>query len=316
MNAGTDAAGPAWEERIAAARGSPRPMAPDVTLLIPTLGRPIIAQCLGGLLAGTAWPAAVIVVDQGASPEIAGWLEDLRGLGIDARHEACPGRGRALGLNIGLRLVKTPFVVITDDDCVPDAPWLEGYARYLRAQPDTVFTGRVAAGGEERVLNVVTDTESATARRPSLHFDRLSGGNCGMAIAVLRKVGLFDEDPCMRFAEDGEWAYRALRAHVPITYVPDLVVAHLGWRDIAERLDQYQGYARSHAAFFGKHLRRGDLFIVLRAKVHFARAAVRWLRGVMRGDAELAANGRSYATQLVPGIIAGMKSRIEPPSLP
>jgi hypothetical protein len=304
-----------WAARVAGAQAAPRPIATDLTLVIPTLGRPILAESLGALLEGSAWPGAVIVVDQGPSAEIAGWLGDLRALGIDARHEPCKGRGRALGLNVGLRLVKTPFVVITDDDCLPDAGWIEGYARRLRADPATVFTGGVGAGGEERVLNTVTGQETVVTRRPGLHFDRLSGGNCGMAVEVLRHVGLFDEDPCMRYAEDGEWAYRALKAGVPIAYTPELLVTHVGWRALDERLDQYQGYARSHGAFFGKHLRRGDAFILLRAAVHWARAMRRWLRGIRRGDAELAANGRSYAAQLLPGIIAGMKSPQRPPSL-
>lgn len=307
--------GPGWAGRIAAAQSAPRPLARDLTLVIPTLGRPILAECLGAVLAGSQWPAAILVVNQGPAQEIAARLEEIRGLGIDARHEPCAGRGRALGLNAGLRLVTTRFVVITDDDCVPDAHWIEGYARRLAAHPATVFTGRVAAAGEERVLHTVTDSQPAIAHRRSLSFDRLSGGNCGMAMEVLRRVGLFDDDPCMRYAEDGEWAYRALKARVPIAYAPDLVVAHVGWRELDERLDQYRGYARSHGAFFGKHLRRGDLFIVLRAKVHLARALRRWLRGVLRGDAELAANGRSYALQLLPGMIAGMKSRLEAPSL-
>ena len=305
-----------WPAGLAAAQADPRTIARDLTLVIPTLGRPILAECLGALLEGRAWPGAVIVVNQGPSAEIAGWLSDLRTLGIDARHEPCAGRGRALGLNVGLRLVKTPFVVVTDDDCLPDAGWIEGYARRLQTDPGTVFTGRVDAGGEERVLNTVTGQETVVARRPGLHFDRLSGGNCGMAVAILRRVGLFDEDPCMRFAEDGEWAYRALKAGAPIAYAPELVVTHVGWRALDERLDQYQGYARSHGAFFGKHLRRGDAFILLRAAVHWARAMRRWLRGISRGDAELAANGRSYTAQLLPGIIAGIKSPQRPPSLP
>lgn len=305
-----------WAARIHAARATPRPLAEDLTLVIPTLGRPILAHCLGALLAGDAWPGAIIIVDQGKSAQIKNWLAEVRTLGIDARHEPCNGRGRARGLNAGLRLVRTRFVVITDDDCMPDAGWISGYARRLRTDPGTVFTGRVEAGGEERVLHTVTDEVPVVTQRPGLSFDRLSGGNCGMALDVLRRVGLFDEDPCMRFAEDGEWAYRALRAGVPIAFAPELVVAHLGWRDLGERLEQYRGYARSHGAFFGKHLRRGDLFILLRAAVHWARAMRRWIRGRRSGDVELAANGRSYATQLIPGIISGMKSRQRPPALP
>jgi GT2 family glycosyltransferase len=305
----------AWSEALAAARRAPGPLAEDVTLVIPTLGRAIITRCLAAVLKGSAWPRAIIIVDQGGSTEIAGQLQDVRELGIDGRYQRCSGRGRALGLNVGLRLVTTPFVVITDDDCVPDERWIERYAEHLANEPGTVFTGQVAAAGEERVISTVSGQQRVSSRRPGWSFDRLSGGNCGMAVEVLRTIGLFDEDPCMRFAEDGEWAYRVLKAGIPIAYVPDLIVAHVGWRSLSERLSQYRGYARSHGAFFGKHLRHGDLFIIARASVHFARAMRRWLKGTLGGDVELAANGRSYATELVPGIIAGMKSSVEPPSL-
>lgn len=304
-----------WPARVAAARRDPRPVARDVTLVIPTLGRPIISACLAAVLGGRAWPAAVIVVNQGPADGIAALLEDVARLGIEARHEPCTSRGRALGLNVGLRLVRTPFVVITDDDCVPDEHWVEGYAAHFAEHPATAATGRVETAGEGRVISVVSDPAPSIQRKPRLMFDRLSGGNCGIALQVLGRVGLFDEDPCMRYAEDGEWAYRALRAGVPIAYRPDLVVAHVGWRGIDERLAQYRRYARSHGAFFGKRLRQGDGFIVLRAAAHLARALRRWWRGTLGNDPELAANGRSYALQLVPGVIDGLKSRRPPPSL-
>jgi len=306
---------PDWQQAIEDGRRNPRPRASRISLVIPTLGRPVIAECLQAVILGSTWPAAVIVVDQGASAQIGRWLADLNKLGIDTRHEPRDGTGRALGLNHGLRLVRTPFVVVTDDDCIPDANWIEGFASWFRDNPETVVTGRVLAGGDERVLNVVTEATASLARRPGLVFDRLSGGNCGIPMEALDRVGLFDDDPCMRFSEDGEWAYRALRAGVPIAFRPELVVTHLGWRDRQQRLDQYRGYARSHAAFLGKHLRRGDFFILARSGVHLARALRRWLRGVLTGDAELAANGRSYAGQFIPGIIAGMRSPTRPPTL-
>lgn len=304
-----------WLVKVAAARANPRPVSESITLAIPTLGRPILAKCLSAILDGSTWPNAVIVVDQGPSAEISGWLKDMKELGIDARHEECSGRGRALGLNVGLRLVATPFVVITDDDCEPDARWIEKYAQHLTSRPGTVFTGAVAAAGTERVLNTATSQTSSVSYRPRVTYDRFSGGNCGMSIDILRRVGLFDEDPCTRYAEDGEWAYRALRAGVPIAYAPDLVVAHIGWRDLDGRLLQYRGYALSQAAFFGKHLRRGDMFMLLRTSVHFARSLRRWLRGAIERDAELAANGRSFTLQLLPGIVAGMTSRVRAPAL-
>lgn len=304
-----------WDARLAAARRQPRTVARDVSLVIPTLGRPIIAGCLAAIAGGRQWPAAIIVVDQGPSERIKTLLDDIATLGIGTRHERSASRGRAPGLNAGLRLVATPFAVVTDDDCIPDADWIAGYAAHFAAHPDMVVTGRVLTAGEERIVNVVSDLQPFVQRKPRVTYDRLSGGNCGIPLEVLGSVGLFDEDPCMRYAEDGEWAYRTLRAGVPIAYVPSVVVTHVGWRDAGERLTQYRGYARSHAAFFGKYLRRGDAFIVLRSCVHLARALKRWLGGVLARDDELAANGRAYALQFLPGLLEGLRSGRRPPVL-
>jgi GT2 family glycosyltransferase len=126
-------------------------------------------------------------------------------------------------------------------------------------------------------------------------------------MSVIERIGDFDEDPCLRTAEDAEWAYRALRAGVPIIYAPEVVVRHFGWRDEGKRLVQYKDYARSHGGFYGKYLRQGDWFIALRAVVHHGRALRRCVRGVVTGNQEMALYGWSYLTGLVPGIIAGLQ---------
>ena len=61
------------------------------------------------------------------------------------------------------------------------------------------------------------------------------------------------------------------------------------------------------AGFFGAYLRRGDLFIALRIPVHLLRAARRWLVGILRGDRDLAINGRAYVSGLWPGLRAGWR---------
>jgi GT2 family glycosyltransferase len=147
----------------------------------------------------------------------------------------------------------------------------------------------------------------AVQRRPHLQFDRLVGGNMGLARAVFDKVGGFDEHVTVRNAEDPEYAYRALRVGVPIVYAPEVALRHLGWRATVERVEQYRNYAFSHGGFYGKYLRRGDLFIALRACVHLVRALRRWVLGVIRGETELARNGRAYVIGLVPGMVAGWR---------
>jgi GT2 family glycosyltransferase len=284
-----------------------RPVLEDITIVIPTLGRPILEACLYWILAGSAWPGGLIVVDQGRNPQVAQWIEAIQSLGIAAEYIPSSERGRAAGVNCGLERAQTRFAAVTDDDCFVESEWLENLTGHLRRHPDAIVTGRVEAGTED-VIVVVTSQVPAVQRRPYLSFDHLSGGNMGTSSAVLKQVGLLDEDPRLRTAEDGEFAYRALRAGVPIFYAPDVCVHHFGWRDEGQRTDQYRGYARSHGGFYGKYLRQGDWFIALRASVHYLRSFRHWFRGKLSGDVELQAFSWAYIAGLLPGIISGFQS--------
>jgi GT2 family glycosyltransferase len=288
-----------------------RPILDDVTIVIPTLGRSILEESLYWIVAGSAWPGGLIVVDQGSTQEAAVLIEKLQALGIKAHHLPSTQRGRAAGINRGLEQVKTHFVAITDDDCFVETDWLAQMVTHLQAHPKAIITGRVEPAGNDMIV-VVTSRKPAIYHRPRLRFDSMSGGNMGTSMAVMEQVGLFDEDSRLRTVEDGEWAYRALRTGVPIIYVPDVVVQHYGWRNESERDVQYKDYARSHGGFYGKYLRKGDWFIALRAVIHLGRALRRWLRGLVSGDQELVLNGRAYVMGLLPGIIAGLRCGRQP----
>jgi GT2 family glycosyltransferase len=283
-----------------------RPIADDITVVIPTLGRPILEESLYWIAGGTVWPGCVIVVDQGSSPQIASLMDKLGGLGINAQYIPSNQRGRAPGINLGLKNVKTPFVAITDDDCFVETEWLEQMVACLRRHPKAIITGRVEAAGDDMIV-VVTSREPAVYRKPRLKFDSMSGGNMATSMAVFERVGLFDEHPSLRTSEDGEWSYRALRGGAYIVYAPEVGVRHFGWRDESKRASQYRDYARSHGGFYGKYLRRGDWFIAMRALLHHLRALRHLFRGIVTGDQELKLIGRAYLTGIVPGIIAGMR---------
>jgi len=284
----------------------PRPVWDDVTIVIPTLGRPILEESLYWIVAGIAWPGGVIVVDQGLSQQVAALIEKLQTLGINAQHLPSTQRGRAAGINRGLEQVKTRFVAITDDDCFVETDWLAQMVTHLQAHPKAIITGRVEPAGNDMIV-VVTSRKPAIYHRPRLKFDAMSGGNMGTSMAVIERVGLFDEHSSLRTAEDGEWSYRALRVGVSIIYAPEVGVRHFGWRDEGKRAVQYRDYARSHGGFYGKYLRQGDWFIALRAIIHHLRALRRWVRGIITGDQEAALYGRAYVTGLLPGIIAGFR---------
>jgi GT2 family glycosyltransferase len=289
---------------------TPRPILNGISVVIPTLGRPILEESLSWIARGSVWPYEIIVVDQSSSRQVVQWLEQLHSAGLPTRYVPSKQRGRSAGLNRGLELVRTNFVAITDDDCFVDEHWLEKMAQKLHEHPTSIVTGRVEGAGEDTII-VVTSNTPAIIRRPRIKFDSMSGGNMGVSMSVVNRVGLFDEDPCMKTAEDAEWSYRALRKGVPIIYEPAVGVKHFGWRDPAKISEQYRQYARSHGGFYGKYIRKGDFFIFLRAIAHYFRALRRWVRGAVTHNAELALVGREYFLGLFPGIVEGFRSKFQ-----
>jgi len=284
-----------------------RPVAEDLSVVIPTVGRPLLEGCLESIAAGDAWPAELIVVDQGGSSAAAGWVERLRARGLHARHVPSARTGIAAGTNQGLRLVRTRSVAVTHDDCRVAPDWLAAMAGRLREAGEVILTGRLEPVGDGEVPTTVTHPHRIVYVRPLLDRDVLFPANMGLPVSVLGRVGLLDEDPLLRWAaEDNDWAYRALRAGVPIVYEPDLVVGHLAWRDEAELAATYRRYARGQGCFYGKWLRRGDRFIALRAARDLLRGPWLLLRGLVTGNRALTRMGRAEVAGIGPGILAGL----------
>jgi GT2 family glycosyltransferase len=228
-------------------------------------------------------------------------------IGIVATHIRSPQRGAGAARNRCLEQVCTEFAAATDDDCIVTPDWLEKLACYLRQQRHCIVTGRVEPGGEGVVPSTITFEKARVYDKPLLSFDVLYTGNFGLAKATADRIGPFDESPQLFPAEDNEWQYRALRAGTSIHYVPDIAVVHLDWRSAEGQLELYQRYARGQGFFFGKHIRRGDWFVLLRATYSLGRGGVRWLRGLVSRDADLKASGRAGVVDLARGIRVGLR---------
>lgn len=288
----------------------PKPILADISVVIPTLGRPILESSLRWLVDGSHWPRRLIVVDQGHNPMVAEWLAQLRTMGLDTLHIPSTQRGRPAGVNRGLEQVRTRFVAITDDDCFVTDNWLVNMNSHLCREPNVIVTGRVEFAGEDNVeFSTVTSLEPKLYTRPQLKVFPFIGGNVGMAMTAVQTIGFFDEHPCLASAEDNDYGYRALKLRIPIAYDPEITVYHYHWRDAHQRAARYVDYARSQGGFYGTHLRHGDGFIMKQTLLALVRSPLRWLRGVVKGDAELAANGRIHTRHLLPGVIAGWRRK-------
>jgi GT2 family glycosyltransferase len=256
------------------------------------------------------WPSELIVVHQGTNPAVASWIAGLRALGLQAQHVPSTQTGIAAATNRGLERVRTPLVAVTHDDCRVDPDWLERMATRVREIGEAILTGRVEPLGEGVVPTSVTARTPARYTEPLVDGDVLFPPNMGFPMLVVRRIGYLDEHPSLRYAgEDNDWAYRALRAGVPIVYDPTVAVAHLAWQSQAALPAIYRRYARGQGSFYGKHLRRGDRFIGRRAIRDVVRGPWLLLRGVVSRNRELTAMGRGEVTGLLPGILAGLRRR-------
>jgi GT2 family glycosyltransferase len=267
----------------------------------------VLSACLSALADGTTWPAQVIVVDQSASSVVAGQVARLRDRGMDADHAPSRQTGAAAARNRGLERTRTAFVAAVDDDCCVAHDWSDRLMERLRAHTGAIISGRVDPEGQQQLPSTITAVAPVVHTRPLRDRDPLFTGNMGTALATFDRVGPFDESPSIAGAEDNDWGYRALRLGVPIVYAPEVAVTHLDWRDAHELEGIYRRYARAQGGFYGKHLRRHDLFIAGRAVRDLLRGPWLLMRAAATRNDELGILGRAEVRGILPGILAGFR---------
>ena len=281
---------------------------PDITVVIPTLGRPLLEATLRSIAAGTAWPATLVVSQQGSETAPADWVADLRDLGMHVVHVINDEHGVAAATNRGLEQVDTALVLVTHDDCTVTPTWIDDMGSCLRSHPGKVIVGTVAPEAGADVPSTITAPDPFEVTEPRLGNDPLFPNNMGLPTSAVRDVGLFDEDPRLwRAAEDCDYSYRLLRAGVHIRYEPGPTVTHADWRHGDELDRTYTRYAFSIGALYGMHIRRGDRYMLKRAAYDLARTPWFILRGIVTGHDRLRMVGMKYARHLIPGILEGLR---------
>jgi GT2 family glycosyltransferase len=287
---------------------TPLATAPDLTVVIPTLGRECLRQSVGALANGTMRPVHIVLAHQGVPGALAGMLEEFAVQGLSVEYVHSDKRGAAAGRNDGIARVKTRFFATTDDDCIADSRWVEEMNAALTARPGEIATGRVLAD-EPGAPSVSTSMASRIFTSAPLKGDHFCGGNFGTQLAMFKSVGPLDESELVRYCEDPEWAYRALKRGFPIHYLPQITVTHLHWRNDQDMAAVYSNYARSQGGWFGRELRRGRLSFLVRVAYELGRGAKRWTLGSLRGDYLRKVNGRAYVVDLLRGLAVGFHEK-------
>src|SRR5690606_17083497 len=174
-----------------------RRMVVPTSLIIASRNRPgMLRETVASILAGTALPAELIIVDQSDRPDET--LERMEGEADCRIRYLWPRlRGLCRANNLGAREAAYETLVFTHDDVSVDPARLATlHGALVESGPDTVVTGRILAGETGRTGGYAptlrTSTEPATYRG-RIGYDVLKPLNMAMFRSALETAGGFDE---------------------------------------------------------------------------------------------------------------------------
>ena len=263
---------------------------PGTSVIVPSRNRPqLLADVVRSVLTADEVPQELLVVDQSDVRQTA--LDSLeRCVATRVHYLWKPDRGVSRGINRGIRTSTQPILAFVHDDCLVARDWLGAMVRELQAAGEgTLVTGRVVPGESEMAgafvpQMVVDDNPREYSGR--VHQDVLYPNNMAFHRSASDEIGFFDErlGPGTPFpaAEDNDFGFRALEAGYRIRYVPDGVVTHRAWRGRDSFLPLRWAYGRGQGAFYVKHLRASDRYMLDRLTYDVGRHLRRIPRGVLR----------------------------------
>lgn len=174
----------------------------DVSVVVPTVGRPSLEPLLAALGRQPLAPAAVVVVDDRRCPESIDVPDVVAAITTIVRSG---GRGPAAARNVGWASTATPWVVFLDDDVVPSGEWSHGLAADLRVDPDV--------GAVQGVIRVprASDRPLTDNERNTVALESAGWITADLAVrrSLLEDIAGFDERFPRAYREDSDFARRA-----------------------------------------------------------------------------------------------------------
>ncbi|MEX0801680.1 MAG: glycosyltransferase [Dehalococcoidia bacterium] len=250
--------------------GAARTDDPLVTVVIGTKERPEdIRRAIPSVLRSDYTNFEFLIIDQSPDDQTREIVEGFAKDDSRINYVRDPRQGLARAQNLAMRLATTEIIAITDDDCEVDIGWLSSIVRAFQEDPELgLLFGEVTPeeGYEDEGFIVGYHIKKRRRLRGRM-AKRLDGGiSASMAVRrpVWQAVQGMDEvlGPGSYFpnCEDGDFAYRVLKAGYPMLHLPEARVLHYGLREWSGGSQLTRRTYLSIAAAYFKHVRCGDLF--------------------------------------------------------
>ncbi len=236
-----------------------------VAVVVPAYdARGTLPDCLRSLQEQTLQPTVVYVVDNGSQDGTWEWLQQQQARWDRLRAVRELRRGPAAARNAGIRraLAEAEFIAFLDADCSAQPDWLEKLVGAFAEPRVGAATGCVRGVGNETVVGRYTALVAWDPARPDAVVEGPQYGAIGLAgcsacvrTAVLKRVGLFDED--LRISEDWDLGLRVVEAGWRLRYVAGAEVRHrFCEQTVGQFVRRVAKYGPGRPAILRRHFRR------------------------------------------------------------
>ena len=296
----------------------------QVSVIVCTRNRAaLLDRCLARLADLDPRPLEIVVVDQSDGEESGAVARRYQARIPELRWLCTSTRGLSRARNLGVQEARGDILAFTDDDCLVRRDWVGAAVRVFSSSPEVAaVTGgslpEASDCADARILAAAT-WHPAEARRFTQPVDpSMVGGGFNLSLRRdwLNRVGSFDPElgagGRFRSAEDTDLIHRLLRRGAVICYDPEVVVAHLPWRNGETQSNVEWEYGYGIAVWALQRVARRDFFpakVALGVLLDQGRRAV---GGIIRRDASAWRTGRAYLTGLGQGLASWLYTSVCP----
>ncbi|WP_227851139.1 glycosyltransferase family 2 protein [Clostridioides sp. ES-S-0123-01] len=210
-----------------------------VDIVIPNYnGESYLKNCIESVLKQTYTDFRIIVIDNNSTDSLYSWIYDYKNI-IFKRLDKNYGFSKAV--NEGIKLSKSKFVVMLNNDTEVDKEWLKNLVELITSNKKIFSVSSkmirydnkniIDDAGDEYTLLGWTLKMGDGKSINKFNKQRLIFSSCAGAaiyrISMLEKIGYFDEN-FFAYMEDVDISYRALINGYKNVYCPDAKVYHIG----------------------------------------------------------------------------------------
>lgn len=234
------------------------------TVIIPNYnGKHFLGDCLGALAAQSAGAFDTIVVDNGSTD---GSLDYLKEEWPDVKVISLPeNTGFCHAVNVGVQAAETPYVLLLNNDTVPEKDFVRELEKAIDKHPDAFSCAScMLTAADPAVLDGAGDLYSALGwafargkdekaalyNKPDYVFSACAGAAIYRREDYIR-LGMLDETH-FAYLEDMDLGWKARLAGMKNIYIPAARVAHVGSGTTGGR----------HSAFKVRMSARNNLYIL------------------------------------------------------